>query len=318
MEEIDVVVAGTVFNDLVFSGVQIPKMGTEVFAQGFALAPGGAANRAVAAARLGARSALVTRFGSDALSTLTRHQLEQEPNLDLASSILIPNWQGPTSAALADGFDRAFVTYWDQQSNPEWKRDQPVKVLHIGLSQDLPQWAQDLRKRGTLLVGGVGWDPSQEWSSALLDRLKGVDIVILNETEALNYTSCQDLETALDCLTQVVDQAVITLGSQGLVASCAGERFRLPALAVQAVDPTGAGDVFTAGYMAATAWGWSFENRLQLASAAAACSVTHLGGASAAPGQQAIGQLLLEQARRGRIALPDWEFLAQWSGIDSL
>ena len=64
MTKFDVCIAGTVFADLVFTGVSLPKPGTEVFADDFSLSPGGAANRAVAAARLGASTNLITHFGN--------------------------------------------------------------------------------------------------------------------------------------------------------------------------------------------------------------------------------------------------------------
>ncbi|MFE2446193.1 hypothetical protein ACFXDF_29805, partial [Streptomyces sp. NPDC059426] len=51
---LDVLFAGEVFCDLVFGGIpHLPTPGTEVYADRFAVSPGGTANRAVATARLG-------------------------------------------------------------------------------------------------------------------------------------------------------------------------------------------------------------------------------------------------------------------------
>ena len=61
---------GPGLRDLVFTGVNAPAPGAEVFADGFAISPGGAANRAVAAARLGAHTALVTELGDDPIGCI--------------------------------------------------------------------------------------------------------------------------------------------------------------------------------------------------------------------------------------------------------
>ena len=60
---LDLLFAGSVFCDLVFAGVPVPDPGGEVFARAFRLTPGGVANRAVAASRLGARTALLSALG---------------------------------------------------------------------------------------------------------------------------------------------------------------------------------------------------------------------------------------------------------------
>ena len=52
---------------------------------------------------------------------------------------------------------------------------------------------------------------------------------------------------------------------------------------MQAADTTGAGDVFAAGFIAATLWDLPLEQRVRFAALVAALSVTRLGGADAAP-----------------------------------
>ena len=78
---VDLLFAGSVFCDIVFSGVPVPAPGTEVFAGAFAVTPGGTANRAVAAARLGATTSLVSELGDDPLGTYVAGVLANEANL---------------------------------------------------------------------------------------------------------------------------------------------------------------------------------------------------------------------------------------------
>ena len=64
--EVDVFVQGMVFLDIVFTGLhELPRPGTEVWADGMGSCPGGIANLAVAASRLGLRTSLAAAFGDD-------------------------------------------------------------------------------------------------------------------------------------------------------------------------------------------------------------------------------------------------------------
>ena len=88
------------------------------------------------------------------------------------------------------------------------------------------------------------------------------------------------------CLSELVPLAVVTCGADGAIAhhQASGETVRAPAVPVEALDPTGAGDVFLAGLMVGTVAGWPLEHGLRLANLGAALSVRHFGGALAAPG----------------------------------
>ena len=160
----------------------------------------------------------------------------------------------------------------------------PSASAHVGLGRGpVPAQAARLRANGTTIVGGVGWDPSGQWSETLLDHLEGIDVLIVNDHEAVQYTRAGTVDAALDVLAGVVDTAVVTLGPRGAVAARGSARLRVPAIEVHAVDPTGAGDAFAAAFMAATAWNWELPDRLRLASVCATCSVRGAGGARSAP-----------------------------------
>lgn len=304
----DVHIVGQMYSDLVFAGARPPEPGSEVYAESFTLSPGGAANRAVAAARIGASATLSADVGDDPIGTLVLAQLAQEPHLDLTHLRHRPGSHNPITVAITDGPDRAFVTYEEPAMPPEWDGAAAPATLHLSVEKPLPPWLSSLRQQGTAVFGGVGWDATGAWSPEVLTRIRDVDAVVFNDAEACAYTRTSTPEEALAALSGYVETAVVTLGKDGALATRAGTTVQVPSLPVTAVDPTGAGDTFGAVFMATTAWGWELEAGLRLAAAAAACSVRAPGGARSAPTPTDLHDLFEElQPARG------WDVVRQWA-----
>lgn len=303
---IDVLVAGRVYVDLLFAGASIPSEGGEAFADGFEISPGGAANRAVAAARLGGRSALLAQLGTDPLGSEVAAQLAREA-VDLRHCEQPAGLRAPVSAVISTSAERSFVTYLGEATIPAWRAAEIPHTVHIGLDAPLPSWIAEVRARGSYVVGGIGWDPTLRWDRSVIERATGADALVVNETEALSYTATARARDAVAILADIVPSGVVTLGAQGALGWHAGVVVRMPGLPVEAVDPTGAGDVFVAGFLTATAWGWSFPDTVALACAAAACSVTRTGGAVSAPCPAQIADLLT------RVGGSDYGIVREWS-----
>ncbi len=91
---------------------------------------------------------------------------------------------------------------------------------------------------------------------------------------------------AARALADKVPVAVVTLGAEGAYAvdGSTGETAEVPAIDVEALDPTGAGDVFVAGFVTGTLAGWPLADRLAFAGLTAALSVQEFGGSLSAPG----------------------------------
>jgi sugar/nucleoside kinase (ribokinase family) len=107
-----------------------------------------------------------------------------------------------------------------------------------------------------------------------------------NAVEAMQYTRAGTPEEALRRLSGLVPLVVVTCGADGALAldSADGEIVHAPAVPVDALDPTGAGDVFTAGFILGTLRGWPLAQRLSFANLIGALSVQHFGGSLSAPG----------------------------------
>ena len=310
-EPLDLLFAGAVFCDLVFAGVPMPEPGAEVYARAFKMTPGGVANRAVAAARLGARTALLSQLGDDPLGRHTADVLAEEPDLDLRWLRTRPGFQSPVTVSLTGESEREFITYQEPAEPLDWPVDAPpVGATHVSMQRELPGWVQRLRSAGTVVYGGVGWDPSGSWPPSVLERLDQIDVFVPNDLEAMRYTRTDTPERAARGLGRYVALAIVTCGERGVVAyERSGDRLlHVPAVPVVALDPTGAGDVFVASYMASGRFGWPLEERLQLAGLAASLSVRTLGGAVSAPRPYDIAAFLAAQRPSG-----NWSTIADWA-----
>ena len=126
------------------------------------------------------------------------------------------------------------------------------------------------------------------------------DVVIVSERFPQRHTGAADLRTALRRMAaRGPTLAAATLGPGG-VLGCAGARlFYLPAVRVNVVDTTSAGDLFHAGCLFGLLQGWGVEQSLRFASAAAALACGVLGGRPSVPGLEAVRDLAcLSHARR--------------------
>ena len=128
-----------------------------------------------------------------------------------------------------------------------------------------------------------------------------------NDVEAMRYTRSDSARAAAERLAERVPLAVVTRGKDGVVAvdSAAGKVVELPAVRVEVVDPTGAGDVFVAAFMAARVHeDWDLATQLRFAGLTASLSVAGLGGAVSAPRREDLIDFVAVHRPEG-----DWTFL---------
>lgn len=287
--QFDVIMAGTVFLDVVFTGLPgLPVAGTEIHAEGMGSCPGGVANMAVAASRLGLRTGLAAAFGDDIYGDFLWRTLAEE-GVDLSLSRRFENWHSPVTISLAVKRDRSMVTHAHPSpvAESEFLVDPPRAAAGVvQLGGPARPWVAKARAAGTLLFGDVGWDPTDEWSPQLLDQLGDLHAFLPNSTEAMAYTRTDDPRAALMSLADAVPVVVITCGGQGSIGldATTDEEEWVPALPVNAVDATGAGDVFVAAFVLGTLRGWPLRHRMAFANLCAGLSVQQVGGSLAAPG----------------------------------
>ena len=117
-----------------------------------------------------------------------------------------------------------------------------------------------------------------------------------NEAELLSGVSVADAATAAQAadklLARGVQNVIITMGSRGAFVARKDLRQLIPGFKVNAVDATGAGDVFNGALVVALAEGQPLLEAARFASAAAAISVTRFGAQPSAPKRKEIQAML--------------------------
>ena len=152
---------------------------------------------------------------------------------------------------------------------------------------------QRLRSKTDVTVSfDVGWDSTGEWSPRIYELFPYLDVLLMNETECLHYSRKTSVrEAALD-FTSRGCMAVIKQGKKGSLCCRNGQIWSREGFSVTAVDTTGAGDSFNAGFV------YGFLNReepetaLELGNGCGALSCTGLGGNTMFPTREKLYEFI--------------------------
>jgi ribokinase len=281
-----VVVVGSINADLVVSVAELPRAGETVTGGTFARHGGGkGANQAVAAARAGAQVALVAAVGADDLGDEALRELAAE-GIDVAAvarlddvptgvAAIVVDRQGENFVAVASGANGELDAATVEEAVPRLIGPGDGVVL---LGHEIPEAAV---AAGIRAGREAGWRVVLNPAPArrLADDLEGV-ILTPNAHEARALTDKQDVEAAARALADRTSAPVlVTLGAEGALLVDGGAE-RLPALRVDVVDTTGAGDAVNGALAAELAAGRPLRDAARFAMAAAALS-TRVAGARA-------------------------------------
>lgn len=289
-----VIVVGGISIDLVAFTDRHPVPGESVLGDDFKIILGGkGSNQAVAAGLAGAKSTLVSCVGSDVFTTFATDALA---GFGVDTSF-VKQVEGPTGIAhiRVDSQSQnnivvvplANFKITKSQVDEAFEKTPNTKVLltQLEIPWEVNRHAISLAKQKGLIVV-LDPAPASNPEPTAWDL---VDIVTPNESEASSLTGVKvtDEASAIAAgqwfLDQGVKNAVITMGSQGVVLVNQEQRIRFAAPEVNAIDTTAAGDAF-AGYLGAMlAEGKSLEQAIQIAVKAASISVTKVGASSSLP-----------------------------------
>jgi sugar/nucleoside kinase (ribokinase family) len=263
---VDVACVGSPFLDLIFRGLAaIPGPGEEQLARELVIVPGAIANVAYALNRLGLDAVVCAPIGRDPAGRLLG-ELMADAGV---------RWVGrsaestPVSVALPVDGDRAFVTAGPP---PSVDVEALAELAPRAVVVDLP--SVNLLPPMPIVYAVVG-DPEVNVLAGNLPRsLRALRALILNDREARGLTGLDDTDAAAAHLAALGATVVVTCGRSGALATEPdGRVLRVDAPVVEVVDPTGAGDLFTAAYVWADLAGRSLDDRLALASAYASMSL---------------------------------------------
>jgi sugar/nucleoside kinase (ribokinase family) len=122
--------------------------------------------------------------------------------------------------------------------------------------------------------------------------MRFADVVFVNEQEAMALAGASNRSDALGVLGERTACVVVKQGRNGATAVRGAERIHLRAFRVNAVDTTGAGDSFAAGFVHGLLTKRPLQECLLLANATGALSATSLGGTAAQPDQETLAAFL--------------------------
>ncbi len=290
-----VTIVGSANMDIVFEVERIPGPGETLLADTAARYPGGKGlNQAVAAARAGAATAFVGAVGSDdngaaLAATMTATGISTEwlraVTGESGQAFIVVDRSAENTIIVASGAN-ATVTELTGEDRAQLERSATVLMqLELPFSV-VEEAARVAHFAGATVVLNAA--PARQLPASLLAEL---DLLIVNEHEALIVSGLDDLDSASALLAQRVPRLVVTLGARGSVLYEMGaELARVPARKVTAVDTTGAGDTFCGALAAALAEGRDFADAASFATAAAALSVQRVGAVPSIPTRSEIDQ----------------------------
>jgi ribokinase len=294
-----VFVAGSINMDIVASAARFPKIGETVLGSEVHFIPGGkGANQAIAAAKSGARTALIGRLGRDAFGRQLKAFLSQQ-GVDLKHVTTTKAHTGTAIITLADAENTIVVVPGaNALVDPSDVTAPIVEKGDVLVSQfEIPEAAiEAFFARGRAIGATTILNPAPmvAFNRDLLDL---TDIMVLNETELGALTgadvSADDADSKFiqraRSLRPSKDQIVcVTLGRRGAIAVVQDESIVIPGRVVTPVDTTGAGDCFVGALAARVAGGASMRSALAYANAAASISVQRMG---AGPSMPTVGEV---------------------------
>ncbi|MBV8830410.1 MAG: carbohydrate kinase family protein [Acidobacteriaceae bacterium] len=252
---------------------------------------GNGANTARALAKLGVPVRLLGAVGSDEQGRWALHTIEQS-GVDVRGVLQV---DGPTSATIAavnSCGDRKFFHCLgaSRYAFPEPIQFTPefcVGIRHYHLSALFvlpklrPHGADTLaraREAGLSTSFDTNWDLEGRWMQTLEPCLPHIDLLFMNEPEARMIAGSADPATAgRAVLHRGVRVAVLKLGARGSAIYTRNQEILCPAFEVDAVDTTGAGDCYVAGFLAEWLENGSLAEAGKLGNAVGALSVRKIG-----------------------------------------
>jgi ribokinase len=302
-----IVVVGSINLDLVVGADRIPLIGETITGNRFQTFHGGkGANQAVAAAKLGYPVAMVGNVGSDAFGSQLRDGLEAV-GVDTKHVSTVEGPSGIALITIGSGGENSIVVVpgANNQLTPALLQKALPILERAGFI--LAQLEIPLETVEYLSAFATERDipfmldpaPARELPNSLL---RNVSWLTPNETEAQELlsvdVSCADNRTypAADLLLQCgVKNVIVKLGAGGcVIAQGSSPQKVLPAFSVKALDTTGAGDAFNAGFSVGLMRGYSVGQSAVFASAVAAISVTRPGAQPSMPDANEV-ELFLSQ-----------------------
>ncbi|MFL5840457.1 MAG: 5-dehydro-2-deoxygluconokinase [Thermoleophilaceae bacterium] len=307
---------GRVGVDLYPEQIGVPLADVTTFAK---FLGGSATNVAVAAARLGARAAVITKVGDDQFGPFVRRALE--------GFGVDPRWVGThptlrTPVVFCEIFppDDFPILFYREPTAPDMTIEpgeldlDAIRVARVfwttgtGLSAEPSRAATlaALRARDDAGPGAITihdldhrpmfWADESEAGRWAREALQHATVAVGNRDEVEVAVGTRDpLEASAALLELGVEIAIVKQGPDGVLARTADGVVEVPPIRLEVVNGLGAGDAFGGSLVHALLAGWDIERALRLANAAGAYVASQLACADAMPSMEDLALLVGEE-----------------------
>lgn len=258
--------------------------------------PGGdAMNEAIILARLGARVGLLGKIGADPFGRIVLNQAAANGvnvkyvTIDDATkttvSIVLINENGERNFVYCPGNNDHFSI-----ADVNLSLLQQTRIVNVGSIFGLPLLDRGgietifhaAHENHVITTADVTHDVAKLGFAGIKNILKLMDIFMPSYIEAVYLTQETKPEKMADVLLRAgVQTVVIKLGEKGCYIKTAGECYEISSYPVRAVDTTGAGDNFVAGFLTGMLKGWNLQQCGRFANAAGALCVQGMGATTA-------------------------------------
>jgi sugar/nucleoside kinase (ribokinase family) len=256
----------------------------------------------VSAARLGARTRYLGKFGDDAGGRAVRAALSRE-GIDLSESRVIPGVSNQSAFVVIDQKSKTRNVFGHVDPRLRVSADDfsheaitSGKILYLGgrNPEEMVEFARMGQNTGCLVV--VDADSTAE---GIFDLLPHAHVVICPEQFLTSFTRKKQPKRALEEIAEMGPSLVCTTqGPKGAIALCNGKFYEHTSYRVDVVDTTGAGDVFHGAVLVGILDHLPVQKILRLANAAAAIKCQRLGGQRGIPHRAEVETFLASRSSK--------------------
>lgn len=302
----DILVVGELNADLILRGDVTPEFGqVEKLLDDATLAVGSSsAIFACGAAQLGLKVAFMGKVGDDEFGRFMLNSMAKR-GVNVSAVVVDSAIKTGLTVILSRGADRAMLTYLGGSIGSLRRSDvadsllQQARHLHMGsyylqgeLCAETPALFQRAHKLGLTTSLDTNYDPTEQWQGGVADVLPHTDIFLPNEIELTRIGGSDEFATALQNLGRFGAKVIAKLGARGAMTIENGNVLTAPALKVDVVDTTGAGDTFDAGFLYGWLNGWEMQQSMRLGCVCGSLSAKVAGGVNGQPTlEEAMGRM---------------------------
>ncbi len=252
---------------------------------------GCAANTGISLLKLGGDVAIMGKVGSDGFGdfvcdTLASHGAD-------ASNVLRDPDVGTSATMIMvdDAGERTFIHYIG--ANAQVKPDElnmdlicASKIFHFAGALVMPGFDGEpaasvlkmAKEAGVTTSVDTVWNDTVPWLDLMKPLFPYTDIFLPSLSEAQKITEqTEPADVAAALMDMGIGTVCLKMGEEGSYVRSGDTALTVPAFRVKAMDGTGAGDAYVAGFLRGMLAGWDLERTAKFAGAAGASCVTAMG-----------------------------------------